>query len=273
MDDGTVCRLDDETLLRHDHDRGLGGRAAVAARWLAEWALEVRITDLTGTLAAMNLAGPRSREALAAAHPYRPQRRRVPLPARAHRAASRGSSAWCCGSDSSASSDTRSTCPRSTPDTCGTRSSARTRESKCAPRGSRRSASLRLEKQHLIPSQDTDSESTPFGAGLSWIVKLDKEGDFLGRWSLEMAAGSLPAERLVGFTASPGMSPEEGAAVVVDGAPAGRVTSCRLQRRARPDGRHGMGPAGARRGRRRDRDRLQRRHPSGDGDDGPLLRP
>jgi sarcosine oxidase subunit alpha len=86
---------------------------------------------------------------------------------------------------------------------------------------------LRLEKQHLIPSQDTDSESTPFGAGLPWVVKLDKEHDFLGRWSLELAAEGSGTERLVGFTAPRDQVADEGAAVVLDGAPAGRVTSCR----------------------------------------------
>ena len=33
---------------------------------------------------------------------------------------------------------------------------------------------LRLQKQHIIVSQDTDSESTPYGAAMPWAVKLDK---------------------------------------------------------------------------------------------------
>ena len=42
---------------------------------------------------------------------------------------------------------------------------------------------LRLEKQHIIVGQDTDALSTPFGAGLDWMVKLDKP-DFIGRGAL-----------------------------------------------------------------------------------------
>src|SRR5205823_1495401 len=34
---------------------------------------------------------------------------------------------------------------------------------------------LRLEKQHILVGQDTDSESNVFAAGMPWIVKLDKE--------------------------------------------------------------------------------------------------
>ena len=44
---------------------------------------------------------------------------------------------------------------------------------------------LRLQKLHILVGQDTDSESTPFGAAMPWIVKLDKEQDFIGKWALE----------------------------------------------------------------------------------------
>ena len=47
---------------------------------------------------------------------------------------------------------------------------------------------LRLQKLHILVGQDTDSESTPFGAAMPWIVKLDKEQDFIGRWALEHVA-------------------------------------------------------------------------------------
>ena len=40
---------------------------------------------------------------------------------------------------------------------------------------------LRLQKMHILVGQDTDSESTPFGAAMPWIVKLDKEQDFIGK--------------------------------------------------------------------------------------------
>ncbi len=88
---------------------------------------------------------------------------------------------------------------------------------------------LRLQKMHILVGQDTDSESTPFGAAMPWIVKLDKSQDFIGKWALEHYAQEEPATRLVGFTLADGYVPTEGS-VIVDsvGDPAGQVTSARF---------------------------------------------
>jgi sarcosine oxidase subunit alpha len=86
---------------------------------------------------------------------------------------------------------------------------------------------LRLEKQHLIVTQDTDALTNPFDADLEWIVKLDK-ADFVGRDALRGARARGSRQRLVGFTlAGDGPLPGEGAAVVTDGRPIGRVTSAK----------------------------------------------
>jgi sarcosine oxidase, subunit alpha len=83
---------------------------------------------------------------------------------------------------------------------------------------------LRLEKKHIIVGIDTDALSTPFSTGLSWAVKFDKE-DFLGRAMLAQFAAQQLKDQLVGFTSS--FLPHDGAAVVLDGYPVGRVTSAR----------------------------------------------
>jgi sarcosine oxidase subunit alpha len=93
---------------------------------------------------------------------------------------------------------------------------------------------LRLQKLHIIVGQDTDSESTPYGAAMPWIVKLDKDEDFIGKWALEHAAEQSDADgslALVGFTLPDGEPPTEGA-VVLDarGEPVGQVTSARYSR-------------------------------------------
>ena len=88
---------------------------------------------------------------------------------------------------------------------------------------------LRLQKMHVLIGQDTDSESTPFNAAMPWIVKLDKEEEFIGRWALEHAAGQTTETALVGFTMPDGHVPTEGAAVLAeDGSALGRVTSSRF---------------------------------------------
>jgi sarcosine oxidase subunit alpha len=87
---------------------------------------------------------------------------------------------------------------------------------------------LRLQKMHILVGQDTDSESNPFGAAMPWIVKLDKEQDFIGRWALERYAEQPLETALVGFTLANGQVPTEGAAVLRDGdGPMGQVTSAR----------------------------------------------
>ena len=87
---------------------------------------------------------------------------------------------------------------------------------------------LRLQKMHILVGQDTDSESTPFGAAMPWIVKLDKEQDFIGKWALQHYGEQPASTSLVGFTMANGYVPTEGAVVTDgDGTPAGQVTSAR----------------------------------------------
>jgi len=85
---------------------------------------------------------------------------------------------------------------------------------------------LRLEKRHVIIGVDTDALTNPFEAGMAWAVKLDKD-DFIGRAALHQLAGQSPNQNLVGFVMNGGALPEDGAAILVDGKLAGRVTSAR----------------------------------------------
>jgi len=85
---------------------------------------------------------------------------------------------------------------------------------------------LRLEKGHVIVGQDTDSESNLLSAGMSWLPKLDKD-DFVGKFAVEHFAEREEREKLVGFTMEEDVVPAEGAQVVIEGRPAGRVTSAR----------------------------------------------
>jgi aminomethyltransferase len=63
---------------------------------------------------------------------------------------------------------------------------------------------------------------------MPWIVKLDKDEDFIGRWALEHAAEHAAETALVGFTMADGHVPTEGAVVLSDnGGPMGQVTSSR----------------------------------------------
>ena len=87
---------------------------------------------------------------------------------------------------------------------------------------------LRLEKGHLLVGQDTDSISTPLGAGPANLVQFDKP-DFLGKGPLQKLKQRGSPSRLVGFMLLKGDKPAgEGCQVVDQGLPVGRVTSSRF---------------------------------------------
>jgi sarcosine oxidase subunit alpha len=230
MDDGTICRLDDDTFYVTTTSSGAGAVEQWFAWWLADWRMDVRLTDVTQGLAAVNLAGPRAREIMGAltdldcsneAFAYLDGKHarvagveslilRIGFVGEVgyeiHFPTAYGQDVWDAILEAGAAHGIR-------------------------PFGLEPQRILRLQKQHILVGQDTDSESNPFAAAMPWIVKLDKEQDFIGKWALEHAA-EHPAEiALVGFTLPDGDVPTEGAAVLDDhGEPIGLVTSARHSR-------------------------------------------
>ena len=225
-DDGTVGRLDDETFYVTTTSSGAGAVEQWFSWWLADWGLDVSITEVTQGVAAINLAGPNARAILARASDldcsneafkYMDAKRadvggvaclllRIGFVGEVgyeiHCAAAHGRHVWDRLLEVGADLGVR-------------------------PFGLEPQRILRLQKQHILIGQDTDSESSPYGAALSWIVKLDKEQDFIGRWALEFGADRAVETALVGFTTFNGHVPTEGAVVVNRGVPAGQVTSAR----------------------------------------------
>ncbi len=227
MDDGTICRLDDHSFYVTTTSSGAGAVEEWFSWWLADWRMRVHLTDVTQGLAAVNLAGPRAREIMAevtgldcsnAAFKYL-DAKRAPVAGvpslllrigfvgevgyEIHFPAAQGEHVWDALLEAGSEYGLR-------------------------PFGLEPQRILRLQKMHILVGQDTDSESTPYGAAMPWIVKLDKDEDFIGRWALEHYAEHDAATRLVGFTLPDGAVPTEGAVVVDDGdKPAGQVTSAR----------------------------------------------
>jgi sarcosine oxidase subunit alpha len=240
-DDGTFARLGEERWFLTTTTSGVEAMDQ-SLRW---WAVPapgeeprcLHVTNRTAGLAAVNLAGPRSRELLApltdldlsaAAFPYLAAREGtvagVPalllrigfvgeLGYEIHYPAEYGAALW----------DTLLEAGRAFG---------------ILPFGVEAQRILRLEKQHLIVGHDTDALSNPLDAGMPWIVKWDK-GEFVGRPSLlrvrserrEGAAEVGPdtlQPRLVGFEiADRTVVLPEGSQVVQEGRPVGRVTSYR----------------------------------------------
>ena len=83
---------------------------------------------------------------------------------------------------------------------------------------------------------EIDETTTPFEAGLDWVVKLDK-GDFLGRDALAAQKAAGIRSKLVGFEVQGRGIARQGHAVVSEGGAGGR----RDQRHLEPDVREGAG--------------------------------
>ena len=166
MDDGTVARLADDLFYVTTTSTGSDAVSEWFEWWNAVWGYDGEIVNVTGALAAVNLAGPRAREALARLDRGRRLGRGVPVPRRAARSRSPASRGSRCGSASSASSATSSTARARPASTSGTRSS---REG-ARPFGLEPQRVLRLEKAHVIVGQDTDSESNLYSAGMPWML-------------------------------------------------------------------------------------------------------
>ena len=225
MDDGTIGRLAENDFYVTTTSTGAGVVLEWFRWWNAVWGFDVEVVNLTGALAAVNLAGPRARDLLgrltpldcsAEAFTYLDAKRAhvagVPclllrigfvgeLGYELHFPSSYGEYLW----------DTLL---------------ARGADLGIRPFGLEAQRILRLEKQHVIVGQDTDSESNMLDANMAWLVKFDKD-DFVGKWALEHMRDRGARERLVGFEMDDGVVPAEGGQIVVGERPVGRVTSAR----------------------------------------------
>ena len=225
LDDGVVARLDEHRFLLTTATGTIEAIEQWFEWWLAGTGRCAHVANLTGGYGAVNLAGPRARDLLTPltdadlspeACPYMAVRsaRVVGVPALILRIGFVGELAY----EVYVPSDYGEHVWQSLMDAG-------------APFGIRAfgveaQRVLRLEKQHVIVSQDTDALTNPFGINLEALVKLDKP-DFVGRDVLASARAEV-GERLVGFEV-PGATtpPAEGAAVVRDRRPIGRVTSAK----------------------------------------------
>jgi sarcosine oxidase subunit alpha len=225
MDDGTIARLAEHDFYVTTTSTGAGAVLEWFEWWNAIWGLDVRVADVTGALAAVNVAGPRARELMGRiteldvgndAFTYLDAKHApvagVPslllrigfvgeLGYEIHFPSPYGEHVWDAILEAGADLGVR-------------------------PFGLEPQRILRLEKMHILVGQDTDSESNAFEASMPWIVKLDKD-DFVGKWALEHVQERGFREQLVGFEMENGVVPAEGGQIVVGGRPGGRVTSAR----------------------------------------------
>ncbi|MEW6133796.1 MAG: FAD-dependent oxidoreductase [Pseudomonadota bacterium] len=223
IDDGVIARLADDHFYFTTTTSGAAAVYRELSRWNTLWKLDCGIVNLTGAMAAMNLAGPKARQVLAGltdvdlSLPFLAVREGdvCGVPARLmrvgfvgewgveiHVPAEHGAMVWQALMQAGQARGIR-------------------------PFGVEAQRLLRLEKGHIIIGQDTDGLTTPGEAGLDWAVKLDKPF-FVGQRSLAIIAGKPRRRQLVGFMLPAdhaGPAPQECHLVIDNGDIAGRVTS------------------------------------------------
>jgi sarcosine oxidase, subunit alpha len=225
MDDGTVARLGEEQYYVTTTSTGSDSVHGWFEWWNASWGMDVEIVNLTGAVAAVNVAGPNARDLLAHATSADVSREGLPyLAAREATVADVPCLILRIGFVGELGYELHFASPHAEHlwDTLVGLGAT--------PFGLEAQRILRLEKQHIIVGQDTDSESNVLDAQMPWIVKFDKN-DFVGKWALEHARERGPRELLVGFEMLDGVVPPEGSQVVRSGRPGGRVTSARWSER------------------------------------------
>ena len=226
IEDGVIARLAPDRFYVSATSSGVSAFYREMTRWATIWGLDVTLSDATGHYAALNLAGPHSREALqpladldlsAEAFPYLAVAEGtvcgVPalvlrvgfvgeLGFEVHVPAWHGEHVWRTLFEAGAEWQVR-------------------------PFGLEAQRLLRLEKGHLIVSQDTDALTHPTEVGLDWAIGKGKRF-FVGQRSLPLHAARPALRTLVGVRWPDGYQgplPEECNLIIHDGRIAGRITS------------------------------------------------
>ena len=226
MDDGTIARLSDDAYYVTTTSTGAGAVVEWFEWWNAVWGMDVQIADITGALAAVNVAGPRARELMSRLTDLDLSNEALSyLDARQGKIAGVPSLVLRIGFVGELGYELHFPSPYGefVWDTILERGD----DLGIRPFGLEPQRILRLEKMHILVGQDTDSESNLIEANMPWIVKFDKD-DFVGKWALEHVRARGPREQLVGFEMEDGRVPPEGGQVVIkERRPVGRITSAR----------------------------------------------
>jgi sarcosine oxidase subunit alpha len=224
IDDGVVMRLADGRFYLTTTTGASTSVYRELQRRVAEWGLDCVLHNLTGHMAAMNLAGPKAatvlgactpmplgeeafpylavREGLVAGHPARVARVGFvgELGYEIHVPFAAAPAVWQALMQAGAAQGIR-------------------------PFGVEAQRVLRLEKGHIIVGQDTDGLTSPFEAGLDRLVRMDKPF-FVGQRSLAILARRGPRQKLVGFRLAAPRAPLRESSLAIEGDDiVGRITS------------------------------------------------
>ena len=225
IDDGVACRMDEQQFYVTATTGGVDAVYRNMLRWNAEWNLNVDIANVTAAYAAVNIAGPHSRDVLkdltddielsAEKFSYMEVRSGhiAKIPARLlrvgfvgelgyeiHVPANQGEALWDALMQAGKKYEIR-------------------------PFGVEAQRLLRLEKGHIIIGQDTDGLTIPQEANMGWAI-AKKKVFFHGKRAIDVINKHSLSRQLVGFTLpSDSPLPQECNLVIKNNEITGRVTS------------------------------------------------
>lgn len=225
-DDGVACRFHDEHFYVTATTSGVDAVYRQMLQWNAQWRLDVDIANVTAAYAGVNIAGPKSREVLARVchdidlspegFPYLGVRMGTVagIPARLMRVGFVGELGY------------EIHVPASYGEALWDALMAAGGLNGIRPFGVEAQRVLRLEKGHIIISQDTDGLTNAYEADMPWAVAKSKPF-YVGGRSAEIQLKNGLTRKLVGFTLknADDPCPEECHLVLKGSAIVGRVTS------------------------------------------------
>jgi sarcosine oxidase subunit alpha len=224
-DDGVAVRFHDEHFYVTATTSGVDAVYRQMLFWNAQWRLDVDVANVTAAYAGVNIAGPKSREVLArvceanlsaADFPYMGAKLAnvAGIPARIMRVGFVGELGY------------EVHVPASMGEALWDALIAAGGVEGIRPFGVEAQRVLRLEKGHIIVSQDTDGLTSVWEADMAWAVAKTKPF-FVGGRSAEIQAKKPLTRKLVGFTLANDADPcpEECHLVLKGEEIVGRVTS------------------------------------------------
>lgn len=226
IDDGVVARLGEQHFYFTTTTSGAAPIYRELTRLNTLWQLNCGLVNLTGAMAAVNLAGPKAAEVLAALteldlslveFPYMGIREATVagIPARLMRVGFVGELGY------------EIHVPAAYADALWQALWQSGQLQGLRAFGVEAQRLLRLEKGHIIIGQDTDGLTTPLQANLNWALKMDK-AFFVGQRSLQIVAQQPLQQKLIGFVLAAGYNgtvPQECHLIIEQGEIVGRITS------------------------------------------------
>ena len=226
VDDGVACRFHDQHFYVTATTSGVDAVYRQMLWWNAQWRLDVDIANVTSAYAAMNVAGPKSREVVetlesdidwsADAFAYMGVRegRIGGIPVRVLRVGFVGELGY------------EIHCPSSMGEALWDLLVKAGDPFAIKPFGVEAQRVMRLEKGHIIIGQDTDGLTQPHEADMAWALSK-KKPFYVGKRAVEIQHATGEVRKLVGFTlvSERDPCPKECHLVIRDGDIVGRVTS------------------------------------------------